>query len=182
MKSHRLAGSLGIVSRWPRPTRPQYRIRQPSRPATQHARYQQELPRVKANDSVEFEVRAGEVHALLGENGAGKTTLMNILYGLYQPDAGEIRYRGEVVTFRSPRDAIACGLGLVAQHFHLARRHTVAENIALGLANTPFIFPTRALRERLRALGDHYGLGVNPTPGYGSSLPESGSGSRSSKP
>ena len=120
------------------------------------------FPGVKANDSVEFEVRAGEVHALLGENGAGKTTLMNILYGLYHPDEGEIRYRGEVVTFRSPRDAIACGLGLVAQHFHLARRHTVAENIALGLANTPFIFPTRALRERLRALGDHYGLGVNP--------------------
>ena len=120
------------------------------------------FPGVKANDGVDLEVRAGEVHALLGENGAGKTTLMNILYGLYQPDAGEIRFRGETVTLRSPKDAIAHGLGLVAQHFHLARRHSVAENIGLGLAGTPFLFPTRALKERLRELGDRYGLGVDP--------------------
>ena len=120
------------------------------------------FPGVKANDRVEFEVHAGQVHALLGENGAGKTTLMNILYGLYQPDEGEIRLRGEPVSFRSPRDAMNQGLGLVAQHFHLARRHSVAENIGLGLVGTPLMFPTRALRGRLRELGDRYGLGVNP--------------------
>jgi ABC-type uncharacterized transport system ATPase subunit len=120
------------------------------------------FPGVKANNEVDLEVRAGEVHALLGENGSGKTTLMNILYGLYQPDEGEIRLRGEKIALRSPKDAIACGLGLVAQHFHLARRHTVAENIALGLVGTPFLFPTRLLRGQLRKLGDRYGLGVEP--------------------
>jgi simple sugar transport system ATP-binding protein len=120
------------------------------------------FPGVVANDRVSFEVRAGEVHALLGENGAGKTTLMNILYGLYHPDEGGVYLSGESVRLVSPRDAMKRGIGLVAQHFHLARRHTVAENIALGLPDTPMLFPTRALERRLTELGEHYGLSVDP--------------------
>ena len=120
------------------------------------------FPGVLANDRVSFDVRSGEVHALLGENGAGKTTLMNILYGLYSPDEGEVRLSGEAVNFRSPKDAMNRGIGLVAQHFHLARRHTVAENIALGLKGTPFFFPVRELETRIRDLGEKYGLAVDP--------------------
>ncbi len=120
------------------------------------------FPGVIANNQVSFDVRAGEVHALLGENGAGKTTLMNILYGLYQPDEGEIRLRDEVVRFRSPKDAMTKGIGLVAQHFHLARRHTVAENIGLGLKGVPFFFPTTRLREHITDLGKKYRLAVDP--------------------
>lgn len=120
------------------------------------------FPGVIANDNVSFDVRAGEVHALLGENGAGKTTLMNILYGLYQPDEGSVHLEGKPVTFKSPRDAMDQGVGLVAQHFHLARRHSVAENIGLGLASTPFFFPVKKLESQIRALGERYGLAVDP--------------------
>jgi general nucleoside transport system ATP-binding protein len=120
------------------------------------------FPGVIANNQVSFDVRAGEVHALLGENGAGKTTLMNILYGLYQPDEGEIRLRGETVNFRSPKDAMNRGIGLVAQHFHLARRHTVAENIGLGLKGVPFFFPTKRLEHHIAELGKKYRLAVDP--------------------
>lgn len=120
------------------------------------------FPGVLANDQVSLTVRPGEVHALLGENGAGKTTLMNILYGLYQPDEGEIRLNGERVNLGSPKDAMRHGIGLVAQHFYLARRHTVAENISLGLPNTPFLFPVRKLSARILELGRKYGLTVDP--------------------
>lgn len=120
------------------------------------------FPGVLANDHVSLTVRPGEVHALLGENGAGKTTLMNILYGLYQPDEGEIRLNGERVTLGSPKDAMRHGIALVAQHFYLARRHTVAENIGLGLPNTPFLFPVRKLSARILELGRKYGLTVDP--------------------
>lgn len=120
------------------------------------------FPGVVANQDVSFEVRPGEVHALLGENGAGKTTLMHILYGLQAPDEGEVRLWGEPVHFRSPKDALARGVGLVAQHFHLARRHTVAENIALGLAGTSFWFPLARLEARILELGQRYGLAVDP--------------------
>src|SRR5262245_15857960 len=91
-----------------------------------------EFPGVVANDDVSFDVRRGEVHALLGENGAGKSTLMNILYGLYRPDGGEIRLNGKPVAFGSARDAIDAGLGMVHQHFMLIPVMTVAENIVLG--------------------------------------------------
>src|SRR3954451_16979295 len=77
------------------------------------------FPGIVANDHVDFELRKGEVHALLGENGAGKSTLMNILYGLYRPDAGEIRVNGKPVTFSSAKDAIDSGIGMVHQHFML---------------------------------------------------------------
>src|SRR6476469_5851371 len=91
-----------------------------------------EFPGILANDHVDFELAKGEVHALLGENGAGKSTLMNILYGLYKPDAGEIRLRGKPVSFTSARDAIDAGIGMVHQHFMLIPVMTVAENVVLG--------------------------------------------------
>src|SRR4026207_1047495 len=89
------------------------------------------FPGVLANDHVDFDLRRGEVHALLGENGAGKSTLMNVLYGLYQPDEGEILVKGEPVRFHSPKDAINRGIGMVHQHFMLIPVMTVAENIVL---------------------------------------------------
>jgi ABC-type uncharacterized transport system ATPase subunit len=91
-----------------------------------------EFPGVVANDDVSFDVRRGEVHALLGENGAGKSTLMNILYGLYRPDGGEIRLNGKPISFSSAREAIQAGIGMVHQHFMLIPVMTVAENIVLG--------------------------------------------------
>src|SRR2546427_822459 len=89
------------------------------------------FPAVVANDSVDFEAAAGEVHALLGENGAGKTTLSNILTGLYKPDAGEIELYGEPVRFHSPRGALDAGICMVHQHFRLVAPFTVAENVVL---------------------------------------------------
>ena len=87
---------------------------------------------VLANDAVNFTAQAGEVHALLGENGAGKSTLMSVLAGLYHPDAGTVTINGQPVQFRSPRDAIAHGVGMVYQHFMLVDSLTVAENAMLG--------------------------------------------------
>ncbi len=96
------------------------------------------FPGIVADDHVDFDLRSGEVHALLGENGAGKSTLMNILYGLYKPDEGEIVVRGKEVSFSSARDAIEAGIGMVHQHFMLIPVMTVAENIVLAAE------PTRA--------------------------------------
>src|SRR5213080_1666215 len=90
------------------------------------------FPGVLANDRVDFEAAAGEVHALLGENGAGKSTLSNILTGLYHADEGEIRLYGEPVRFASPRDALDAGICMVHQHFRLVEPFTVAENVVLG--------------------------------------------------
>ena len=119
------------------------------------------FPGVLANDHISFEARAGEIHALLGENGAGKTTLMNILYGIYHPDEGEIRVKGRPVTIRSPRDAIHLGIGMVHQQFRLVPTHTVAENVVLGLPGN-FFFPDRAARRRLDEFSQKYGLSVDP--------------------
>ena len=94
------------------------------------------FPGVLASDRVDFDVRSGEVHALLGENGAGKSTLMKILYGLYQPDEGEIRLNGQVVAIQSPADAIRNGIGMIHQHFMLVPTLTVRENVALGLKSS----------------------------------------------
>lgn len=94
-----------------------------------------------ANDSVDFDLEQGEVHAVLGENGAGKSTLMNILSGIYQPDSGSIFVRGQEVRFNSPRDAINMGIGMIHQHFMLVQSHTILDNIILG-TRLP-IFPNR---------------------------------------
>src|ERR671936_2720860 len=90
------------------------------------------FPGVLANDNIDFDLRRGEVHALLGENGAGKSTLMSILYGLYTADSGEILLNGEPVTISSPKDAIEHGIGMVHQHFMLIPVMTVTENIVLA--------------------------------------------------
>lgn len=119
------------------------------------------FPGVLANDHISFEVCAGEIHALLGENGAGKTTLMNILYGIYQPDEGEIYVKGRQVSIRAPRDAICLGIGMVHQQYRLVANHTVAENVVLGLPGN-FFFPERAAQQRLKEFAKKYGLSVDP--------------------
>jgi ABC-type uncharacterized transport system ATPase subunit len=120
--------------------------------------------RLVANDGVDFDLRAGEVHALLGENGAGKSTLMSILYGLYRPDEGEVIVDGEPVTIDSPRRAIDLGIGMVHQHFMLIPVMTVAENIVL--ADEPRaaggLLDARAAAARVRELSDRFGLAVDP--------------------
>jgi ABC-type uncharacterized transport system ATPase subunit len=122
------------------------------------------FPGVVANDHVDLDVRAGEVHALLGENGAGKSTLMNILYGLYRPDEGEIRLRGKPVVFGSAKDAIELGIGMVHQHFMLIPVMTVAENIVLGVEprRDGFLLDERIAEERVRELSRRFGLAVDP--------------------
>jgi simple sugar transport system ATP-binding protein len=117
---------------------------------------------VKANRNVNLELKSGEILGLLGENGAGKTTLMNILYGLYQPDAGEIQINGEKVELHSPRDAIHRGIGMVHQHFMLVQNHTVAENVALGYEGAPFFFPLHIVQDRISEFSERYGLRLDP--------------------
>jgi ABC-type uncharacterized transport system ATPase subunit len=123
-----------------------------------------EFPGVVANDAVSFEVSRGEVHALLGENGAGKSTLMNILYGLYRPDAGEIRLNGKPVSFSSARDAIQAGIGMVHQHFMLIPVMTVAENIVLGIEpRHGVLLDENGAEQRVRDLSEQFGLAVDPS-------------------
>ena len=123
-----------------------------------------EFPGVVANDDVSFDVRRGEVHALLGENGAGKSTLMNILYGLYRPDGGEIRLNGKPVSFASARDAIQAGIGMVHQHFMLIPVMTVAENIVLGIEpHTGLLLDENTAEQRVRELSEQFGFAVDPT-------------------
>lgn len=114
------------------------------------------FPGVIANKKVNFELRRGEIHALLGENGAGKTTLMNILYGLYAPDAGEIYVKGEKVNIQSPKDAIALGIGMVHQHFMLVPTLTVAENVILGMKSSPFKLDLEKARQEIKELCARY--------------------------
>ncbi len=114
-----------------------------------------------ANDHINFEVKRGEIHGLLGENGAGKTTLMNILYGIYQPDEGEIIFGGRKVRFKSPKDAISAGIGMVHQHFMLVPRMNVLQNIVLGY-RTPSdpLINHRWVEERIESLSEKYGIEV----------------------
>jgi ABC-type uncharacterized transport system ATPase subunit len=123
-----------------------------------------QFPGVLANDNVSFDLLEGEVHALLGENGAGKSTLMNILYGLYHPDEGEIHLKGEKTSFASAKDAIEAGIGMVHQHFMLIPVMTVAENIVLAQEPTyaGVMLDLGEARERVRELSDRYGLAVDP--------------------
>ncbi len=120
-----------------------------------------EFPGVIANDHVNFELSPGEIHALLGENGAGKTTLMNILYGLYQPNEGEIYIKGRKVKIKNPRDALWLGIGMVHQHFLLVERHTVAENLALGYTRRQ-VNPLNEIRDKIREFSIKYHLKIDP--------------------
>ncbi len=121
------------------------------------------FPGVIANENVDFDLRKGEVHTLLGENGAGKSTLMKILYGLYRPDAGELRLNGRPVRLSSPSDAIAHGICMIHQHFMLVPSLTVAENVALGLRSTRGpLTDLRHVARRIGELSDAFGLQVDP--------------------
>jgi simple sugar transport system ATP-binding protein len=118
---------------------------------------------VVALDDVNLQLEANEIHGLLGGNGAGKTTLMNVLYGLYKPDAGEIRLRDKPVTIQSPKDAISQGIGMVHQHFLQIDSYTVTENIVLGtpLKNRPTLSLDQE-HEKIKSLSEHFGLDVEP--------------------
>jgi len=116
------------------------------------------FPGVLANSDVDFNVRAGEVHTLLGENGAGKSTLMKILFGLYKADEGSIHFEGKPLVINSPAAAISAGIGMIHQHFMLVNTFTVTENVALGLHTSDLV----AVRKRLTELTETYGLDVDP--------------------
>ncbi|MBN1642395.1 MAG: ABC transporter ATP-binding protein [Anaerolineae bacterium] len=122
------------------------------------------FPGVKANDKIDLDLGEGEILALLGENGAGKTTLMNILYGLYAPDEGEIYVRGERVDIRSPSEAIALGIGMVHQHFMLVPVFTVTENVILGTESVRagVLLDRDGAAERIREISHRFGLDVDP--------------------
>ena len=121
-----------------------------------------EFPGIVANDDITLRLKRGEIHALLGENGAGKSTLMRGLFGLYQPEAGEIRKNGQVVHINNPNDATALKIGMVHQHFKLVEVFTVLDNIILGAEDTKMGFlQKKAAREKVQALSDKYGLSVD---------------------
>jgi simple sugar transport system ATP-binding protein len=122
------------------------------------------FPGVRANDRVNLQVKSGEIHTLLGENGAGKSTLMSILFGLYEPDSGIIKIRGEEVKIRSPNDAAALRIGMVHQHFKLIHNFTVTENIVLGMEphDTLGNLDLGSAEKRVAELSETYGLAVDP--------------------
>lgn len=118
------------------------------------------FPGVVANQEIDFRILRGEIHSLLGENGAGKTTLMNLLSGVYQPDAGEIYVDGRQVSFRSPRDALDHGIGMIHQHFQLVNNFTVAENIVLGMPG-PVHLDIAIIEKTVDDLSSRYGLAID---------------------
>lgn len=121
------------------------------------------FPGVLANDDVSLEIKKGEIHALLGENGAGKTTLMNVLYGLFSKDEGEIIFDGEKVEIESPKDAIKLGIGMVHQHFMLVKHLTVAENLVLGAEPKKRGFLNYKKAEAIvRECSEKYNLPIQP--------------------
>lgn len=122
-----------------------------------------EFPGIVANNNINLQVKKGEIHALLGENGAGKSTLMNVLFGLYQPEKGEIRVRGEKIKITNPNVANELGIGMVHQHFMLVEPFTVAQNIILGSEPTKgagYVDIKQAEKE-IKELSDRYGLSVD---------------------
>ena len=121
-----------------------------------------EFPGIIANDDITLQLRRGEIHALLGENGAGKSTLMSVLFGLYQPEAGEIKKNGKVVKINNPNDATSLGIGMVHQHFQLVDVFTVLDNIILGAETTKLGFlQKKEARKKVEALSEKYGLKVD---------------------
>ena len=133
-----------------------------SQPVVEMLRIVKTFPGVLANDHVDFDLRMGEIHALLGENGAGKSTLMNVLAGLYRPESGTILINGKPVSLHSPNDAIKAGIGMVHQHFMLVPSLTVTENILLGLDKPVFRLRLNEYHRIMGELGERYGLRVDP--------------------
>ena len=122
-----------------------------------------QFPGIRANDDITLRLKKGEIHALLGENGAGKSTLMSILFGLYQPDSGTIKVRGEAVHINNPNIANELGIGMVHQHFKLVHNFTVTENIVLGLEpRSGIMLDLKSASKRIKALSEQYGLNVEP--------------------
>ena len=119
------------------------------------------FPGVVANDRIDFSVRRGEIHALLGENGAGKSTLMNILSGIYRPTDGEIMLRGVPVSFQSPRDALSHRICMIHQHFRLVKAFTVTENIMLG-ARVSVLLNRKKMEKQVASLAERYNMPVDP--------------------
>ena len=120
------------------------------------------FPGIVANDDITLRVRYGEIHALLGENGAGKSTLMSVLFGLYQPEEGEILVNGKKAEIKNPRTANALGIGMVHQHFMLVQNFTVLENIVLGVETAKHgVLQMEEARKKVLALSERYGLKVD---------------------
>lgn len=133
-------------------------------PAVEMRNITKRFPGVVANKDITFSVQKGEIHALLGENGAGKTTLMNILYGLYQQDSGDIYVNGKKVTITEPNDAISLGIGMIHQHFMLIPPFTVAENVVLGIEpKKRFFFNKKKAEKDVHKISKKYGFAVDPT-------------------
>ena len=124
-----------------------------------------EFPGIKANDNVSLRVKKGSIHALLGENGAGKSTLMSILFGLYKPESGQIKVRGEVVDINDPNDAADLKIGMVHQHFKLVENFTVAQNIILGSEPTTKgkTINYKKVHKEIEEISKEYKLAVDPT-------------------
>lgn len=116
---------------------------------------------IHANQDINLYVESGEILGLLGENGAGKTTLMNILYGLYQPDTGQIEINGSPIRIKNPIESITHGIGMVHQHFMLIQNHSVLENIALGYKDTPFFFPKIKLQKKVEAFSKQFDFNID---------------------
>ena len=133
-------------------------------PAVELREISKRFPGVVANDQVNLRVSAGEVHAVVGENGAGKSTLMKILYGMQRPDEGVVRVNGDDVHFRSPKDAIAAGIGMVHQHFMLADNLSVLENVVLGSEprRAGGLLDVSKAKDRIKELSGSYGLPLDP--------------------
>ncbi len=131
-------------------------------PAIEMSGISKRFPGVSANDNINFKVYPGEIHALLGENGAGKSTLMSILAGLYRPDSGKIKIKGEAVKLRSPGNALEAGIGMIYQHFRLVSNFTIAENIILGTKNKKIGINKEQIESDIRSFSSSFGMEINP--------------------